>query len=106
MHTGVPDHTGNLSGTDHQGAEHARGKAGLPEHRLDGQGALRDIGGVLEQTGVARDQRGRGEAEDLPEREVPRHHGQYGPQRLVGHRLRPASLAIGSSARKDAPCSA
>ena len=28
---------------------------------------------------VARHQRRRGEAEDLPERKVPRHHGQHGP---------------------------
>jgi hypothetical protein len=38
---------------------------------------------VLEQSHVARHQRGDGEPHRLPEREVPRHDGQDGPERLV-----------------------
>ena len=67
---------------DEQGLEGAFRKSGLAEDLLDGQGALRDVGGMLEQRGVPRDQPGRGEAEHLPEREVPRHHGQHNAQWL------------------------
>jgi len=37
---------------------------------------------VLEQSDVARHQRRRGEADRLPERKVPRHHGQHHAKRL------------------------
>ena len=60
-------------------------EAGLAEHILDGEGALRDVGSVFEKTHVAGHQRGGGEAEDLPEWEVPRHHGQHRADRLVPH---------------------
>jgi hypothetical protein len=40
------------------------------------------LGGVLEETGVARHEGRRGEAEHLPEGKVPRHHGKHGPERI------------------------
>ena len=43
-----------------------------------------DVRRVLEQRHVAGQQRGRGEADDLPEREVPRHHGEDHADRLIG----------------------
>ena len=44
---------------------------------------LGDVGGVLEQPDVAGHQGRRGEAHDLPQREVPGHDGQDRPERLV-----------------------
>ncbi len=49
------------------------------------EGGLRDVGGVLEQRGVAGHEGGGCEADDLPEREVPRHHGEDGAERPVAH---------------------
>ncbi len=53
------------------------------EEVLQVQRGLRDVGGVLEQSDVARHERGGGEAHDLPEREVPRHHGEDDAERPV-----------------------
>ena len=89
----ILDHALHLVGLDQQRLEHALGKAGAPEDVLDGERALRHVGGVLEQADVAGHQRRRGEAEHLPEREVPRHHRQHRADRLVGHpALRGAGL--------------
>ena len=49
---------------------------------LDRQRRLRHVGGVLEQHHVAGDQRGQAGAKRLPERKVPRHHGQNDAERL------------------------
>ncbi len=73
----------NPLGVDEQRLKAAFGKAGPAEDLFDGQGALRDVGRMLEQSHVARGQRGSGEPEDLPEGEVPRHHGEDRPDRLV-----------------------
>ncbi len=52
---------------------------------------LRHVGRVLEQPDVAHHERRRGEADHLPEREVPRHDGQHRAEWLVVHvGLRPA----------------
>ncbi len=53
-----------------------RGKPARRTSAFDREGALRDVGGVLEQADVAGHQRGRGKAEDLPEGEVPGHDGE------------------------------
>ena len=68
------------------------GRPGVAEDLLDGQRAAGDVGRVLEDRGVAGQQGGRGEAQDLPEREVPRHDREDDAQRLVGH---PAALRPG-----------
>ncbi len=62
-----------------------RGKAGAAHQRLDCESALRDVGGVLQQADVARHQRGREKAEDLPEGKVPRHHGENDAERIPAH---------------------
>ena len=38
---------------------------------------------MLEQADIARHEGGRGEAEYLPEREIPGHHGEHGADRLI-----------------------
>src|SRR5262249_24777339 len=68
---------------DEQGLKDAFRKAGPAEDFFDRQGALRNIGRMLQQADVARHQRGRGEAEDLPERKVPGHDRQDRADRLV-----------------------
>ena len=47
---------------DEEGLEAALREARLPEDLLDGEGALRDVGGVLEEPHIARHEPGRGEA--------------------------------------------
>ena len=56
--------------------------AGALEDLLDGQRAAGHVGGVLEHGAVAGHQRRRGEAEDLPEGEVPGHDRQHHAERL------------------------
>ena len=73
---------------DEQGLEGAAGKACAADERFDGEGALGDVGGVLEQADVAGHQRGSEEAEDLPEGEVPRHDGEDDAERV------PADVAV------------
>ena len=82
-HARVVDHSLDLIGPDQQSLEGALGEARAPDELFDRQGTLGHVGGVLEQRNVAGHQRGRGEAEDLPEWEVPGHHSQHGPQGLV-----------------------
>ena len=40
---------------------------------------------MLEQTGIARHERGRGKAKHLPKREIPRHDAQHRTERQIGH---------------------
>ena len=93
--------------TNQERLEHAVGKAGAAEDVLDGERALRHVRRVLEEADVAGHQRRRGEAEHLPEREVPRHDREHDAERLVADvaRLAPR-CGRRSSARKRAPCSA
>ncbi len=58
-------------------------QAGVAEDLLDRERDTGDVRGVLEQSGVAGHQRRGGEAEHLPEGEVPRHDRQHGAQWLV-----------------------
>ena len=67
-----------------QGAEGAFGEAAGADDGLDLERAAGDVGGVLEDGGVARHEGRRGEAEDLPVGEVPRHDGEDDAERLVG----------------------
>ena len=73
----------NLVGPHQQGAETGGWQASIVQYFLQGQGALRHVGGVLEQTHVAGHQGRGGEAHYLPEGEVPGHHGQHHAQRLI-----------------------
>ena len=72
----VGEHHLHLAGLDEQRLEAAAGKAGAAHQGFDGERALGDVGGVLEQAGVAGHQSGREKAEDLPEGEVPGHDGE------------------------------
>jgi hypothetical protein len=60
-------------------------KSGLPQEVRDRLGAPGDVRGVLQQHHVAGHQGRRAEPKRLPEREIPRHDGQYGPEGLMGH---------------------
>ncbi len=89
---------------DQERLEHAVGKPRAPEDVLDGQRALRHVRRVLEEADVAGHQRRRGEAEHLPEREVPGHDGQHDAERLVAdvalRALRSARARRRESARR------
>jgi hypothetical protein len=78
----VGHQVGDRGGGDQESLEGALGKAGFAEDFLDRQRAARDVRGVLEQARVSDQERGRREAEHLPIGEVPRHHGQHGPDRV------------------------
>ena len=71
---------------------------------LDRERAARHVRRVLQQPAVAGHQRRRREAEDLPEREVPRHHREHDAERLEGDEalrgLGRDRLAATSSARR------
>ncbi len=74
---------GHLIDLDQERLEHAVGAAGVLEHRLDRQTALRHVRRVFEEHHVSRQQRRRCEPEHLPERKVPGHDGEHGAERLV-----------------------
>ena len=61
------------------------GNPAAAERLLDQQRGLRHVRRVLQQPDVARHQRGRGEPDHLPQREVPRHHREHRSERLVAH---------------------
>ena len=67
-----------------QGTEQIPRNAGLVKHLLDRERAARHVAGVLQQRAVAGHQRRRGEAEHLPEGEIPRHDGEHDAERIVG----------------------
>ena len=81
------------------------GEARFAEHVLDGEGASGDIGGVLEQARIARHQRRRREAENLPKGEIPRHDGEHDADGNVT-KLLLALPSAGSGARNIAALSA
>ena len=81
----VGEHHLHLAGFDEQRLERAAGKAGAAHQGFDGERALGHVGGVLEQADVAGHQRGREEAEDLPEGEVPGHDGEHDAERIPAH---------------------
>ena len=97
----------DLARFDEQRLEGAAGKAGAADERFDGERALRDVGGVLQQADVAGHQRGREKAEDLPEGKVPRHDGEHDAERVPADvAVVVARCAMGSGARMRAACSA
>ncbi len=76
-------------GLDEEALKAAAGEACAAHEGLDGDGALRDAGGVFEQGSVARHKGGGEEAEDLPEGEVPGHDGEEDAEGF------PADIAVG-----------
>ena len=58
-------------------------KAGFEKNAFDGESALWDVGGVLQQTHVARHECGSGESDDLPEGKIPGHHCENRADRKV-----------------------
>ena len=73
---GVVEEVLYLAGLDEEGLEDAAGEAGAADQCFNGERALGDVGGVLEEADVAGHERGGEEAEDLPEGEVPGHDGE------------------------------
>ena len=67
----------HLSGADQQRLKRTFGKSGFQENAFNRQRALRHVGGMLQQSNIARHQRRRRETEHLPERKIPRHHREY-----------------------------
>src|SRR5690606_413964 len=84
LHARVVDDAFDLVAADEKAAKHAVRYTGFAKYLLDGQCAARYVRGVLEQAGIARDERGRGETEYLPEGKIPRHDGEHHAERLVG----------------------
>ena len=84
LHVRMADECGHAIRADEQGLEHSGWQAGFPEGRFDGERASADVGGMLEQNGVAGHEGGHHRAEDLPVGEIPRHDGQNHAQRLKG----------------------
>ena len=101
------DDAGDAVARNQQRREQARRQPGVGEEPLDRERAAGDVGGVLENDAVAGHERRRRGAEDLPEREVPRHHGEQHAQRLVGDEALPRlrrHLLVGEE--RPPPCSA
>ena len=84
----------DLRRANEKSLEYAFGETGAEENVFNFQGALRDVGGVFQQADVAGHQARSDEAEDLPEREVPRHDGENDAERLV------TDKALGSGGRE------
>ena len=80
----VLDQRFDVAAREQQGAEQVARHAGLMQHLLDRQRAARHVAGVLQEHAVAGHQRGRGGAEHLPEREIPRHHREHDADRIEG----------------------
>ena len=80
----VLDQRFDFAARKQQGAEQIARYAGLVKHVLDRQRAAGHVTRVLQERAVARHQRRRGEAEDLPEGEVPRHHCEHDAERIEG----------------------
>src|SRR5205814_8690260 len=87
---------------DEQRLEHSLRESRPAEDLLYRQRRLGNVRRVLEKPDVSGDQRGRGEPEDLPEREVPRHDREHDAERLVPdeafHRIR-LHLFVGDEPR-------
>jgi hypothetical protein len=88
-HGGMGDDLRHRVGADQQRREHPGRRLCIAKQRLDRQRAAGDIGRVLQQHRVAGRERRRRAAEQLPKREVPRHHRQHRPERLTGDQAAP-----------------
>ena len=72
----------NGFGADEQTLKHAARRARLLEQLFERERALRHVRRVLEQADVAGGDRRRREPNHLPERKIPRHHGEHDADRL------------------------
>src|SRR5262249_13053387 len=70
---------------DQQRLKDTGGKTGSPENVLDRHGALRNVGGMLQESDIACHQRRRRKPEHLPEWKVPRHDCQNRAQRVIAY---------------------
>ena len=70
------DHRGDLLAADQKRSEQMLGESCFAEDLLDCKGAPGHIGCVFQHGGVPGHEPWRGEAEHLPEREIPWHDGQ------------------------------
>ena len=70
---------------EQEGLKGAAREAGATDERLDRESALRDVGGVFEQSDVAGHQCRREKTEDLPEGEVPGHDGEDDAERVPAY---------------------
>src|SRR5262249_44742065 len=78
------DHRVDLPAAYYQCAKQVSGKSSSVEDFLNCERAAGHVGCMLEHSGVSRHQTGRGEAEDLPEWEIPWHYGEYDPEPIKG----------------------
>jgi hypothetical protein len=83
LHARVLDDGRDLSRSDQEGREGAFREAGTREEGVEVERRLRHVRRVLQNACVAGHQGRCGEAHDLPERVVPRHHGQHHTERLI-----------------------
>jgi hypothetical protein len=78
------DHGVDVTTADHQRAKQVLGEACTTEDVLDRQRTTGNVRCMLQHRRVARHEAGGGEAEHLPERKIPRHHGEHDAQRPEG----------------------
>ncbi len=78
----VVDDVDDILGAEDQVLEHAFRKAGFQHHSLQLERAALRVGRVLDEHGVARQQRGNAEARHLPKRKVPGHDAENGAERM------------------------
>ncbi len=79
--------------------KHMLRQPGLPENILYGKGAHGHIGSMLEHAGIARHQRGRCKAKNLPEGKIPGHDRKHHPEGIKAH------IALGSIRGNNFPAS-
>ncbi len=84
-HAVVAENGVDLFRADKQRLKRACREACARENFLNRKGALRDVGGMFEESDVASHEAGRDEAEDLPERKVPGHDAEDNAHGLVFH---------------------
>ena len=68
---------------DQQGLKNSVFKSGITKNIFNSEGALRNVGRVLEQADIAGHQSRSGKSEDLPEGKIPWHNRENDPERLV-----------------------
>nr|WP_262984904.1 hypothetical protein [Sphingomonas daechungensis] len=81
----VLDEWFDLAARQKDRSEEGAWNAGFMEHLFDRESATRDVAGVFQKCAIARHQRGCSEAEDLPEREVPRHDRKHDADGIEGY---------------------
>ena len=81
LHAVVGDDPCHLARPDEKCLEYAIRVTGAVEDILDHKRGLRNVGRVLEQTGVAEHESGSCESDHLPKRKVPRHDREHRAER-------------------------